>query len=95
MMQLQHNAKIEVYFIFTDNPHINKEWLEEDYVIQDNKLLVELVTPADTKNPRNFTEVNKQIITTDSARVSEKTKRFSRLLERAERFDPTIHLKNT
>jgi len=86
-MKAQHDVGIEVYYIYMDNQHISKEWFKEDYLIQDDKLLGEAVTPADTENPQNFVELNEQIITIDSAKVKEKIKRFSRLLERAEKFE--------
>ena len=64
-------------------PYLNPEWLEEDYLIQDDSLLVE-ITCRTHKFEGEARETER--ITTSLADVSIKLERFQRILERSTRF---------
>ncbi len=84
-MDYQHNLGIEVYYIEKSNEYIDPEWLEEDYLIQDDELLVQIY--CDTHQFKTQNKNNEQI-TMDSVKVRKKIERFQRILERATRYDP-------
>ena len=92
-MDYQYKLGIEVYYIEKNNGYIDPEWLEEDYLIQDETLLVQIF--CDT---HQFTSQNKnnEQITMESVKVRKKIERFQRILERATKYDPdSFTLKQT
>ncbi len=82
-MRLQASMGIRVFYINKGNPYLNPEWLEEDYLIQDDSLLVE-ITCRTHKFEGEARETER--ITTSLADVSIKLERFQRILERSARF---------
>lgn len=84
-MEYQTKLGINVYYIEKGNEYIDPEWLEEDYLIQDDKLLVQIY--CDT---HQFLSQDKSCeqITMDSVKVKQKIERFQRILERSHKFQP-------
>lgn len=82
-MKYQKELGIDVYYIYKGNQYIDPLWLEEDYLIQDNMLLVQIY--CDT---HQFIKQDKcsEEITTDKAKVTLKIERFQRIIERSIRF---------
>lgn len=84
-MDYQSKLGIHVYYIKTDNPFIDPLWLTEDYLIQDDRLLVQI--HRDTQ--KFCADVSgTEEITMEHPKVARKIERFNRLLERAERYVP-------
>ena len=74
---------IDVYYIFSENRFVDFEWLTEDYLIQDDELLVEINCTSHTfKNTNSQTET----ITTNPTEVQLKILKFNRLLEHSTHF---------
>jgi hypothetical protein len=88
-MKYQLSMGIDVYYIYKDNPYINNSWLLEDYLIQDDKLLVQIFCET-----HKFTKEEQQteIITVKPSLVQEKVERFNRILERSEKLE--LHHKS-
>ena len=84
-MEAQYKLGIEVFYIYYDNQFVNREWLKEDYLIQDDRLLVQIYCES---HKYNDMEKETELITVVPAVVNRKIDRFLRILERAEKFDP-------
>ena len=84
-MDYQYKLGIEVYYIYKNNEYIDPEWLEEDYLIQDDELLVQIYCNTHQFKSQNR---NNEQITMDSVKVRKKRERFQRILERANKYDP-------
>ena len=82
-MEYQHRLGIEVYYIFKKNDYIDPKWLEEDYLIQDESLLVQIFCTSHQFSSQNKCE---EQITVDVVQVMHKLERFQRILERSEIF---------
>ena len=82
-MERQRELGIKVYYIFKGNEYIDPQWLEEDYLIQDDKLLVQIYCSTHQFSSQNKSE---EQITVDIVTVKNKIERFQRILERAEPF---------
>lgn len=86
LMKYQAELGIDVFYIFKDessNQTIQDEWLEEDYLIQDEKLLVDLV-PDNTKEDNHINRT--EVITTKTIIVERKLQKYLHILERAIRY---------
>lgn len=84
LMEYQKKLGIDVYHIEKGNAFIDPQWLEEDYLIQDDELLVEIFCETHqftSQNPDN------EYITMDSVKVKQKIERFQRILERSLKFE--------
>jgi hypothetical protein len=84
LMKLQKEKGIDVRFIHKENPFVNAEFLNEDYLIQDDKLLVQIFCSTYFYNEK---EKFSELITIDETKVKEMITHFSRLYERSERYD--------
>lgn len=82
VMNEQKINGIEVYFIHVDSAYCNKEWLEQDFLIQDNVLLVDLKCKS-----HKYDDEGKEIITTNRSMVSQKIEMFHKMLESATKLD--------
>lgn len=83
IMEHQKKIGIDVFFIFSGNDYINSEWLEEDYLIQDDSLLVQIEVKS---HKFNRDAPNSELITLKESLVNSKIKRFKRISERAQKF---------
>lgn len=83
-MRYQHNLGISVYYIEKGNKYINPDWLLEDYLIQDDELLVQIYCES---HKFNSNDTNSEEITTDTFKVKQKIERFQRIKERSILFD--------
>jgi len=83
-MRYQKKLGIDVYFIQSDNEFIDPLWLKEDYLIQDDELLVEIFCESHKFNGQTDTCEH---ITMTPLVVQSKIERFNRILERAEKFN--------
>jgi len=83
IMEYQKKIGIDVFFIFIGNDYINSEWLEEDYLIQDDKLLVQIVIKS---HKFNRDASNSELITLKESIVNNRIKRFKRISERAQKY---------
>lgn len=91
-MDYQYNLGINVYYIEKDNEYIDPEWLSEDYLIQDDELLVEISCEShrfDSQN--NITET----VTMDKAKVKKKIERIQRIFERSLKYCPEDFATNS
>lgn len=88
IMDKQVGIGIEVYYIMESNPYINKDWLTEDYIIQDYKLLVQ-ISCEDHKFEES--EHESETVTIVPSIVKEKLTRFNKIIERATRYDGKPH----
>lgn len=84
-MERQYNLGIKVYYIEKDNEFINPLWLLEDYLIQDDELLVQIFCES-----HRFIATNNQTekITMNPSKVKIMVERFHRLLECSTKFSP-------
>lgn len=87
LMEYQRSLGIKVYYIYKGNEYIDPEWLEEDYLIQDDNLLVQIFCASHQFSSQNKCE---EQVTVDSVQVKNKIERFQRILERSEIFDGTF-----
>lgn len=78
-MKLQRNNGIEVFFLNSDSQYFNKAWVKEDFLIQDEILLVDMQCES-----HKFDENGKEIITINEALVHKKKTLFFKMLESAE-----------
>ena len=83
-MEYQKKLGIDVYYIEKGNEYIDPSWLTEDYLIQDDELLVQIFC---TTHQFEGQDKNNEMITMDSVKVKQKVERFQRILERAHRFE--------
>ena len=82
-MEYQKNLGINVYYIEKGNEFIDPEWLEEDYLIQDEELLVQIFCDSHKFNG----EVEPcEHITMVPVIVQNKIERFNRIIERSKKF---------
>ncbi len=79
-MEFQKAKGINVYYIVKGNPFIDPEWLEEDYLIQDDRLLVQIFCATHRFAGQNSED---ELITMDRLTVARKIERFRRILERS------------
>ncbi len=86
-MAYQLSLGIEVYYIEKGNEFIDPEWLTEDYLIQDDELLVQIFCSSHQFGGQDTTM---EQITMDSVKVKNKIERFQRILERSHKFSPQI-----
>jgi len=79
-MSYQKQMGIDVYYIEKDNEYIDPDWLKEDYLIQDDELLVQIYCET-----HQFVEQdeNCEQITMDTVKVKRQIERFQRILERS------------
>lgn len=83
VMEDQKKIGINVYYLFSDGDYINPAWKNEDFLIQDDNLLVQI----NTSSMKNSTmEEQCELITINRAAVSEKREVFRQMLERAKLF---------
>ena len=82
-LEYQRDLGIKVYYIYKDNEYIDPKWLEEDYLIQDDKLLVQIFCSSHQFSSQNQCD---EQITVDVVHVKNKIERFHRILERSEKF---------
>lgn len=86
LMKQQSKRGIHVYYIQLDSPFIDPTWGNEDFLIQDNELVVEITCKSHTfEASQDYCER----ITIVPAEVREKTICFDRMLERATKY--TLH----
>lgn len=83
-MEYQTSLGIRVYYIEKGNEYIDPAWLLEDYLIQDDELLVQIYCQSHQFSTQ---EQNTEEITMDAVKVQKKVERFQRILERATRFE--------
>ena len=83
-MEYQKKMGIHVCYIEKGNEFIDPEWLLEDYLIQDDELLVQIF--CQTHQFESQTK-NTEMITMDTVKVGHKIERFQRILERANYFE--------
>ena len=89
-MERQNKIGIQVYYVYADDKFFgNEEWLYEDFIIEDDRILIQQFAYAkeDGFSISPFSR-DSQLITTDLAKVSEKVKHFSLLEERAIQYAP-------
>ena len=93
-MDYQHSLGIQVYYIEKGNEFIDPSWLLEDYLIQDDALLVQIYCTSHQFDSQN--NVNEEI-TMEPVKVKQKAERFQRILERSIKYDPAnfSHILNT
>ncbi len=83
LLKKQKSIGIEVYYFFCENEYIDPKWKDEDFLIQDNRLLVQVSCSSHKYDASNR---NVELITLNESAVSEKRDTFSRMLERAKKF---------
>lgn len=81
-MELQYNMGIDVYYIFSDSKYIDPSMLLEDFLIQDNQLLVQIFCKS-----HNYEENNVELITINPSMVNRNIEVFNRVLERSIKFE--------
>ena len=84
-MAYQHELGIHVYYIEKGNEYIDPAWLTEDYLVQDDELLVQISCATHQFDAEDKTS---ERITMNPVRVRSKIERFQRILERAYHFEP-------
>jgi hypothetical protein len=87
LMEQQMKIGIDVYYIDTENQYVNDTWKTEDFLIQDDTLLVEL----DHCNTHTYfsEEEDYEIITTDVSKIETKKALFEKMCERATKYTKT------
>lgn len=83
-MDYQYKIGVSVYYILRNNEYIDPEWLQEDYLIQDDELLVQIFCDSHKFSSQNYTEE----ITMNPVKVQKKLERFQRILERSIKYRP-------
>lgn len=84
-MNYQYNLGIKVYYIEKSNGFIDPAWLVEDYLIQDNQLVVEIFCTTHQFDEKGK---NTERITMDIVEVQKKIERFQRIIERSILYIP-------
>lgn len=84
-MNYQHSLGINVYYIEKGNEFIDPSWLLEDYLIQDDELLVQIYCESHQFNSQNN---NNEEITMNPIKVKKKVERFQRIMERSIKYNP-------
>ena len=84
-MDYQHKLGIQVYYIEKGNEYIDPSWLTEDYLIQDDELVVQIYCETHQFDSQNR---NNEEITMNPIKVKKKVERFQRILERSIKYDP-------
>ena len=82
-MKEQAKCGIQVFYIDKDSEYFNPQWMQEDFLIQDNELLVDIAGRTHKFNKNDSVE---ERITMNKNEVQQKLKRFERLLERATEY---------
>lgn len=82
-MKEQVKCGIQVFYIDKDSEYFNPQWMQEDFLIQDNELLVDIAGITHKFNKNDSVE---ERITMNKNEVQQKLKRFDRLLERATEY---------
>lgn len=75
MMKFQKENGISVYYINANSEYFNKEWIDEDFLIQDNELLVDLKCSS-----HKYGDVGKEIITVNESLVHTKIDLFNSMM---------------
>ncbi len=88
-MKYQYDLGIKVFYIEKGDAFINPEWLTEDYLIQDDTLLVQIYCASHKYESQEKNEM----ITMDPTKVSLKIERYQRILERSTLFRPSDCIK--
>ncbi len=91
-MDYQYNLGINVFYIEKGNEFIDPSWLLEDYLIQDDELLVQIYCESHQFDSQNN---NNEEITMNPIKVKKKVERFQRILERSIRYDPKDFLQHS
>lgn len=81
-MKMQKQGGIDVYCLVTDSEYCNKDWIGQDFLIQDRKLLVDLHV-----NSHKADDPGEEIISIKEAEVREKYELFSHMLNNSRRFE--------
>lgn len=84
-MDYQYRLGIGVYYIEKGNEFIDPDWLLEDYLIQDDELLVQIYCQTHQFESQ---EITNEEITMNPIKVMKKVERFQRILERSTKYDP-------
>jgi len=84
-MDYQHSLGINVYYIEKGNEYIDPTWLTEDYLIQDDELLVQIYCESHRFDSQ---DKNNEEITLNPIKVRNKVERFQRIMERSIKYDP-------
>lgn len=82
-MKEQVKCGIQVFYIDKDSEYLDPQWMQEDFLIQDNELLVDIAGRTHKFNKNDSVE---ERITMNKNEVQQKLKRFDRLLERATEY---------
>jgi hypothetical protein len=87
-MKKQNAIGVHVSYIFTNNTHVNTDWLNEDYLIINDKMLIQQLIHSTTKKLYVFdvSTTDQQLITIDPEQVKQKILRFSRLKDNETKF---------
>ena len=84
-MDFQYNMGIQVYYIEKGNEYIDPTWLTEDYLIQDDELVVQIYCETHQFESQDN---NNEEITMNPVKVKKKVERFQRILERSIKYEP-------
>lgn len=82
-MKIQKAHGIDVYCMETDTPFFNHTWLGQDFLIQDRKLVVDIIGQTHTAEAEDV----KEIITVDEILVGEKIELFNQMLTNAKAYN--------
>ena len=83
-MEFQKKMRIRICYIEKGNEYIDPEWLLEDYLIQDDELLVQIFCATHQFESQSR---DAEMITMDTVKVGQKLERFQRILERSNLFE--------
>jgi hypothetical protein len=85
IMRAHKKAGVDVWFVLNDDAHnLETAWLEEDYLIQDDSLLVDLV---DWQSPGKISVYTaREIITANPAAIAKKLRKYDKIKSVAARF---------
>ena len=84
-MKLQKDYGINVRFVYSDNEYLPPNWLKEDFLIQDDTLLVQIFCDSHRFMESGSSET--EMITIKANLVAEKVEQFKRMWERANKFE--------
>lgn len=81
IMETQKEHGIEVYYIDSSSVYFNKSWEKEDFLIQDETLLVDLQCDC-----HKYNHIGKEIITVSDTLIHQKMDTFKKMLENAKLY---------
>lgn len=84
LLKDQHRRGIQVYYVDKKSPYLDAEWLNDDFLIQDDELLVQI--NGNSHKVSDDGTGTTEIITMDPDIVQNKIERFLRLLERSTKY---------